>query len=159
MESAKILLFTHNKLNDGSNPIVLQIIKDRKRKLMSLGHSSTTTQWDEENNKPNKTHPNYKDLNLLLQKKIYEANNVIIELDEKGDPYTVEDVIYKLKPKISSKTVFKYTEDLIKKLEKTGKIGNSKVYEATLSALKKFRKEVDLTFNQLSYRVIKDQRF
>ena len=46
MSSAKILLFTHKKLNDGSNPIVLQIIKDRKRKLISLGHSATSLQWD-----------------------------------------------------------------------------------------------------------------
>jgi site-specific recombinase XerD len=156
MASAKILLFSHKKLNDGTYPIVLQVIKDRKRKLISLGHSSTTAQWDEENHKPNKKHPNYKDLNLLLQKKIYEANKVIIELDEKGDPYTVEDIVYKLKPKTSSTTVFKYTESQIKKLKKTGKIGNSKVYEATLSAFKKFRKEVDLTFNQLTYRVVKD---
>jgi site-specific recombinase XerD len=156
MASAKILLFTHKKLNDGTYPIVIQVIKDRKRKLISLGHSSTKDQWDEENNRSNKKHPNYKDLNLLLQKKIYEANKVIIDLDEKGEPYTVEDIVYNCKPRTSSTTVFKYIEDLIKKLEKSGKIGNSKVYEATLSALKTFRKEIDLTFNQLSYRVIKD---
>jgi integrase len=156
MASAKILLYSHKKLNDGTYPIVIQVIKDRKRKLVSLGHSSTISQWDVENSKPNKSHPNHKDLNLLIQKKVYEANKAIIELDAKGDPYSVEDIIYKLKPKTVSATVFKYTEDLIKKLEKTGKIGNSKVYEATLSALKKFRKDSDLTFNQLSYRVIKD---
>jgi site-specific recombinase XerD len=156
MASAKIFLFSHKKLNNGTYPIVIQVIKDRKRKLISLGHSSSLGQWDEENNKPNKKHPNYKDLNLLLQKKIYEANKAIIDLDEKGDPYTVEDIISKLKTKTSGTTVFKYTESLIKKLENTGKVGNSKVYEATLSAFKKFRKELDMTFNQLTYRVVKD---
>jgi integrase/recombinase XerD len=117
MASAKILLFSHKKLNDGTYPIVLQVIKDRKRKLISLGHASSRSQWDEANNNPNIKHPNYKDLNLLLQKKIYEANKVIIELDEKGDSYSAEDIVYKLKPKTSGITVFKYTDDLTKKLE------------------------------------------
>ena len=156
MASAKILLFIHKKLNDGTYPIVLQVIKDRKRKLLSLGYSSYINQWDEENNKPNKKHPNYKELAVLLQKKLYEANKLIIELDEKGDPYTVEDIIFRLKPNTSNMTVFKYSEALIKKLEKSNKIGNSKVYETTLKVFKKFRKDTDLTFEQLSYRIIKD---
>jgi integrase/recombinase XerD len=70
MASAKILLFIHKKLNDGSYPIVLQIIKDRKRKLISLGHSATLLQWDEKENKPNKKHPNHSNLDLVLQKRL-----------------------------------------------------------------------------------------
>ncbi len=156
MASAKILLFTHKKLNDGTYPIVLQLIKDRRRKMLSLGHSSTVALWDNENNEPAKKHPNYKELQLLIQSKLYNANKIILELDEKGDPYTVDDIINKLKPKTSSITVFKYTQELIKKLEKTGKIGNSKIYDSTLNAFKKHRKDVDLLFNQFTYRIVKD---
>jgi len=156
MASAKILLFTHKKLKDGSYPIVLQIIKDRKRKLISLGHSATTLQWNEKENKPNRKHPNCTTLDLLLQKRLHQANKVIIELDEAGDPYSIEDIVFKLKSGKSDIGVFKYTEDLIKKLAKTGKIGNSKVYFDALSAFKKYRNDIDLSFNQLSYRVVKD---
>jgi integrase/recombinase XerD len=107
-------------------------------------------------NKSNKKHPNHTDLNLLLQKKLYQANKAIIELDEKGDPYSVEDIVIKLKPNSTTITVFKYTEDLIKKLKRTGKIGNAIVYQTTLNALKKFRKDIDLNFNHLSYIIIQN---
>lgn len=156
MASAKIILFTHKKLKDGSFPIVLQVIKDRTRKLISLGHSTTLDQWDLDDNLPNKKHPNYKGLKLLIQKKQIEADKVIIDLDEKGEQYTVDDIVDRLKPAVSNITVFSYAESLVKRLEKSGKIGNANVYEATLAAFKKYRKEVDLTFPQFTYRVIKD---
>jgi len=156
MASAKIILFTHKKLKDGSFPIVLQVIKDRARKLISLGHSTTLEQWDMDDNLPNKKHPNYKGLKLLIQKKQIEADKVIIDLDEKGEHYTVDDIVDRLKPAVSNVTVFTYAESLVKRLEKSGKIGNANVYEATLAAFKKYRKDVDLTFHQLTYRVIKD---
>lgn len=54
MASAKILLFVQKKLNVGSHPIMLQLIKDRKRKLLAIGHSATNMQWDQDNNLPNK---------------------------------------------------------------------------------------------------------
>ena len=156
MASAKIFLFTHKKLNDGSYPIVLQIIKDRKRKLISLGHSATLTEWDVEENQPTKKHPNHRDLVLLIQKKLYQANKIIMELDEADKPYTIEDIIIKLKSGKSSSSVFKYTEEFIKKLEKTGKTGNATIYTTTLNVFKKFRDDKDLTFNQFSYKVIKE---
>lgn len=156
MASAKIFLFTHKKLKDGSNPIVLQIIKDRRRKLVSLGHSATLDQWDEEENKPTKKHPNHNELVLLLQKKLYQANKIIMELDETEESYSIEDVIFKLKTGKTNISVFKYTDDLIKKLEKTGKIGNSIVYSTALNVFKKFRNDIDLNFSQLTYRVVKD---
>lgn len=156
MASSKIILFTHKKLKDGTFPIVLQIIKDRTRKLISLGHSTTLEQWDVDDNLPNKKHSNYKSLKLLIQKKQIEADKVIIDLDEKGDQYTVDDIVDRLKPAVSNATVFAYTESLVKRLEKSGKIGNANVYEATLAAFKKYRREVDLTFHQFTYRVIKD---
>ena len=156
MASARIFLFTHKKLKDGSHPIVLQVIKDRKRKLISLGHSATLQQWDEEKNEPNKKHPNYKSLLLLLQRKIHQANKVILELDESDEPYSIEDVVFKLKTTRSNISVFKYSEDLVKRLEKAGKIGNSIVYSTSLGAFKKFRNDIDLNFNQLTYSVLKN---
>ena len=67
----------------------------------------------------------------------WDQIRIIIALDEKGDTYNVEDIIFGLKPNTSNMTVFKYSESLIKKLEKSNRIGNSKVYETTLNAFKK----------------------
>jgi site-specific recombinase XerD len=156
MATPKIFLYKHKKLNDGSYPIVLQIIKDRKRRLISLGHSATLEQWDFAGNKPTKKHPNHKDLVLIIQKKLYQANKTIMELEDSDKPYTIDDIIFKLKSGKSSSSVFKYMDEFIKKLEKTGKTGNATIYTTTLNVFKKFRNEKDLTFNQFSYRVVKD---
>ncbi len=51
-----------------------------------------------------------------------------MELDESEEVYTIEDIIFKLKPSKSSSSVFIYTEEFIKKLEKTSKIGNESLY-------------------------------
>ena len=102
MATAKILLYKHKTLKDGSHPIVIQIIKDRQRKIVSLGHSVTTLQWDSEKNKPNRKHPNHTHLNLLLQKKINQADKIIIDLDESAEPYSIDDIIGKLKENKSS---------------------------------------------------------
>jgi len=156
MATAKILLYKHKTLKNGSHPIVIQIIKDRQRKIVSLGHSATALQWDSEKNKPTRKHPNFTHLNLLLQKKINQADKVIIDLDESDVPYSIDDIVAKLKANKVSGSVFDYTESLIKKLDRTGSIGNARVYENTLNVFKKFRKQVDLMFNQLNYKAVKE---
>jgi site-specific recombinase XerD len=158
MASARILLFKHKRLKNNSYPIVLQLIKDRRRKIISLGKSASEDQWDEKDNLPTKKHPNYKSLILLIQKKLFDANNVINELekDELEKPFTLDDIVNKLRTDSHTRSVFTYTEAFIMKLVKTGNIGNSTVYNSTLAAFKKFRKEKDLTFNQLSYKVVKE---
>ena len=115
-----------------------------------MGHSTTLDQWDVDDNLPNKKHPNYKNLKLLIQKKQIEADKVIIELDEKGEQYTVNDIIDRLRPRSFNITVFQYTEDLIKRLRKANKVGNANVYQTALSTFKNYRKDVDLTFHQFT---------
>jgi integrase len=158
MASARILLFKHKTLKNNSYPIVIQLIKDRKRKIISTGKSATEEQWDEKNNLPNKKHPNYKDLVPLLQKKVYDANKALIdlELDENKQPFTLDEIVNKLKIQSSRITVLKYTDGFIKRLEKTGKVGNASIYTTVLNAFKKFRNDQDLSFNQLSYKVVKE---
>ena len=156
MASAKILYFTHKELKDGSHPIVLQVIHNRERRLISLGHSVQKSLWDYDNNLPSKKHPNYRGLKTLMLDKLSQAEKVILDLDDKNKPYTLEDVVSQLKVDKKSKYVFKYTEDLVSKMTKAGSIGNARVYENALSVFKKYRKEKDLEFNDLSYKVLQD---
>jgi integrase len=79
-----------------------------------------------------------------------------LELENDKKPFTVDDIISKMRSNSTSTTVFKYAEEFIKKLEKTGKIGNASIYTTVLNAFKNSRNEQDLSFNQLNYRVVKD---
>jgi len=156
MASAKIFLFKHKKLKNGSHPVVLQIIKDGQRKLISLGHSAYVNQWDFEKEMPNKTHSNFKDLKILIRDKINQAEKKIIQLDDQDEPYSIEELVDALNIKKSSKSVFLYTEALIKRMEKSGSIGNARVYQNTLNVFKEYSNDRDLKFNSLTTRVVND---
>ena len=69
MASIKVILYKHKTLKDESHPILIQVIKDRKRKTISTGYSATTKQWNEKNNLPNSKHPNQE----LLMSRIKRA--------------------------------------------------------------------------------------
>jgi site-specific recombinase XerD len=85
-----------------------------------------------------------------------QAEKIILEFENDKKPFTGEDIISKMRSNSTNASVFKYTEEFIKKLEKTGKIGNASIYTTVLNAFKNFRKEQDLSFDQLNYRVVKD---
>lgn len=155
MASVKIIFFTHKKLKDGSHPIMLQIIKDRQRKFISIGRSKVE-HWDEKENLPTNKHPDAISLKRLIVKKRYEAMKAVNELDEKGDHYSIEDIIAKIKLDQLSQTLFKYTEELIARMEKTGKIGNARVYQNTLNVFKKFRHDKDVKFVNLDYKMLQE---
>ena len=113
MISAKVILFKYKTLKDGTHPIVLQLIKDRKRKIVSLGYTATPHQWDSKNNLPNKKHPNSGDIEKVILKKRYQAVKAISELEDSGKPFTMDDIFNKINNYQRSNFVFEYTEALI----------------------------------------------
>jgi site-specific recombinase XerD len=155
MASIKIVLNNNKVLSDGTNPIIIQIIKDRKKRVVYTGFSSNKSEWNSKSNSPNKKHPNYAQLKLYLKKKLVDAETCLMELESSGKPYSIDELVLKIKGEKRTENVFQFWEDVINELERTGKIGNSKAYINTLSMFKKFRKEKDLTFNELNYTLVK----
>ncbi len=68
MASVKVSLYTHKILKDGSHPILVSVIKDRKRKTISIGYSASPHEWNEKQNLPNNKHPNQSDLIKLIKR-------------------------------------------------------------------------------------------
>jgi len=156
MASIKLLLFTHKKLKDGSHPIVLQVIKDRKRKLISFGFSATTEQWDKKENLPNKKHPNYKELRLFVKNKLVKADKVLLDLENEDRPFTIDELVDKITNKDKYYSFYEFTENLISKMKKTGNLGNARVYYNTLNVFRKFMNGKDIDFKGLNYKKIKE---
>jgi integrase len=156
MASIKILLKNQQTDKQGLHPIILQIIHERQKRIISLRHNSRLEHWDPLKGLPNARHPNSSRLSILIRNTLNQADKIILELENDNKPFTVDDIITKLRSKSSNVSFFDFTDDFIKKLVIAGKIGNSTVYQSTLNAFKKFRNNKDLTFNQLSYRIIKD---
>ncbi len=156
MASVKLFLFKHKKLKDGSHPIVIQVIKDGSRKLINLGFSARPNQWDDEENVPTSKHPYYKSLILHIKEKRSQAVQTLVDLEHERRPYTIEELVEKIKGSDQSYSFYDFTEKLIGNLIKTGNLGNARVYENTLNVFKKFMDEKSIDFKALNYKKIKE---
>ncbi|MBK8586917.1 MAG: hypothetical protein IPN88_16420 [Bacteroidetes bacterium] len=66
MASVRLKLFKGKLLKNGEHPIVIQLIKDRKRKVISTGRSCSSDLWDDKEGMPKKQHPNRIQLTTFL---------------------------------------------------------------------------------------------
>lgn len=66
MASIKVMLYTSKVLKSGEHPIMVRIIKDRKIKYISVGHSCHPDLWDFKKELPKRKHPNYRELEINI---------------------------------------------------------------------------------------------
>ncbi len=155
MASYKIRLLEYKANNEGKHPIVLQVIKDRKRKVMWLGYYASKEEWDEDEKLPTNKHPNYRKLKVLIRNKLNAAEEAIIDFDDREKPFTAQDVINEVTIKEDSSSFKEYTENVIAKLEKLKKYGNTRVYQNTLNAFTSYLPDGNIKFNQINYKILK----
>jgi len=98
MTSIKLKFLEDKVLKDGTHPIAIQIIHDRKKKLFHLGHSLKNTEWDKKNNTPNTKSPNYRLLRGRIKTAINDLEAIILELENIKVPFNITDIEAKFKP-------------------------------------------------------------
>lgn len=182
MASIKIFLFKHKKLKvnkdsaqkeknlinkdksvpekekDALHPVVLQVIKDRQRRLISLGYSATEAQWIDEKQLPNNKHPLAAELKRTLRKKKHAAEKIILEFDDTGLPYSVDDIVDKLKEDRKPSSFKQFSDSEIDKMIKKGKRGNAEFYRNATNALLTYLDKDDIDFRYLNARVLENFR-
>jgi len=155
MASIKIKLNEHKKLTDESSPIIMQLIKDRKKRTIWLKHYAKNDQWDFESNTAKRNHPNSRRLNLYIREKINEAEGVILDLEKRSKHFTVNDIVAKITKGSTFTSFTSYTKNIIDSLIATHKTGNARVYENTSNVfIKKFRNEKDINLQDIDYKCI-----
>jgi len=157
--SIKISLDTRRLKKNGSYPIILRLAHGRNTIPISLGYSVPAKDWNERSGKINKTYKgisNITRLNNLIQKKKANALDIITQLKDSGEIQFLS--IKELKERIvskSSKTTFiKYTEQFIEELKEAGRIGYAQSVKSTLNAVKRFRNDKDLTFEEFNNKIL-----
>lgn len=151
MSSTKIVLYESKKLKNGEHPIMIRIIVDRKIKYISLGISTVPNLWDDPQKLLLKGYNNFKKTNFLIHKKKGEIDGIIIDFENEGKSYTVDDIEKKFLNTIEKITVFKYCQEVIDRLVKTNRIGDATVKKDLLRSLKKFTNNKDLAFSDINY--------
>lgn len=151
MTTTKIILYTHKILKGGKSPILLQLIKDRKIKKISLGFSAKPSQWNDEAKELEKGFPNFKKVNHVIHKKKAEIEDIIYDFERESKNYTLQDIENKFLNTIQKTTVFSYSNEIIDRLKESGKVGNAAIYKELLRSLKKFRSDKDLLFGDINF--------
>jgi len=150
MSSVKVILYTSKVLKNGEHPIMLRVIKDRKPKYISIGHSCSVDLWDEVEGKPKKKHPFEREINILIDTKKTAANKLILENQIDDKDFSSEEIIGKISRNTTKSTVLKYFDEVINHFKASNRIGNAKVYRSTKNSLSRFRNQKDFQFSDIN---------
>ncbi len=149
--SVKATLYIHKTLKNGQHPIILQIIKDRKVRKISIGYSAKKEEWDFAGDKPSKKHPLRKELEAIISMKMASLSKQVLALEMQTNNYTAETVVKKVKRKKSATSVFGYFDEVIAGLKKNNRIGNADIYQTCRNVLSTYSPNKDLAFFEIDY--------
>ena len=148
MASIRVLLYVQKLLKNGEHPIIIQLIKDRKVKKITIG-SCLPSLWDFKQQLPKHKHPQFRELEILIEKKRSEAKKLLLSLENENSNFSITDFEKKLQPKSESKSVFIFLDLLIAKLIKDNKLGNADVYKDLRRFIIRFKNDNDLNFDEI----------
>ena len=153
MASAKV--FLRNKpLKDGTFPIVIRIIKDRRASIVTLGYSVLEKDWDSDKQRVKKSHSNSARLNNLILKKLSEVSEKSLEL-EQNSPAVSSKTIQKALKLTGGTTFFKQAEIYCAELKRAGKFNRLSADQPRINRFKEFLNHADIAFQDITPDLLK----
>ncbi len=134
---------------DGTYPVVLQIIKDRKKREVYTGYYSTLRQF--ENQEFTRAYPNRTKANVGLLELKKKASDIIAGLKQGDSDFSLDDFVNALKNKPKSNYVLDYMKSIIEERMLSNSIGTAKTEKDTLNAMKRIEGFQTLKFHELNY--------
>ncbi|MDN4028688.1 site-specific integrase [Chryseobacterium gambrini] len=157
MVSFQFTLKSSTKVN-GERSIIISFIKDRKNTSLSLQKSCNENQWSYETERVKKNHPEHKKINAFIEKYHNIIEEIIEQFEDDNIPYTLPDLINRIKTYKGKNRTVSYTEfqlQNIENLKKSSKIGTAQIEKETLKSLQLFFKKKDIGFNEITYLSLK----
>jgi site-specific recombinase XerD len=145
MSSVSVILRSNKPLKDGSYPIAIQVIKDRKKTVFHIGYSVSQDDWDEDNKRVRKSHPNSIRLNNLIQQRLAVASDTKISLETQKPDVTVRTIKEKIKPSVAP-TFFSQAQDYLDDLKKAGKYNPYTADKPRIEHFRQYLKNQDIAF-------------
>lgn len=142
MASIKVLLWD-KKNKEGLYPIALRIIQNRKPSYIYIGHYIEKSQWDEENRKVRKSHPNSARLNNLISKKIAEASGQLMDMETQATDTSAKTIKNRIKT-AGNAHFLKQAEIYLNTLKQAGKYNRYTADKPRIERFKEFLKINDL---------------
>ena len=154
----KVIFFTSKTLADGAHPFMLRITKDRKRKYIATGLTLHPQFWNEQTNTFRKNVPSEKRkaIETALRKweeKYSNAAETLADADEVHDAQSVAAKVSHERQATRTFRLLSYFDELISQFDKTGKVGNRRVYRDVQNSLRRFIGEAhDVPFDGVTVK-------
>ncbi|MCV9385306.1 site-specific integrase [Reichenbachiella ulvae] len=114
MASVKIVLRKEKKKKDGTYPLAIRIIKDRKPKYVHTDQSIELKHWDASERRVKKSHPNSSRLNNFLLSKLKEANDIALEMESDDSSTSSKGIKKKISKKGRKVSFFQFGAERVK---------------------------------------------
>jgi integrase len=158
----KIVYWTSKKLADGSHPFVVRIYKAGTRRHITTGLSLHPDYWNAKKNEIRRSYPDAKRLLLEAslrkwEEKYNDAAETLSSADEIHDASSVADKVSNERKLTRQFKLLSYFDELIGQFEKTGNVGNRKVYRDVKNNLTRFiGNGKDVSFEQVTVKFCND---
>lgn len=153
-----IIYRTAKTLADGSHPFWVRITKDRKSKFVATGLSLHPQYWNAEKEKIRSSYPTErrKSLEAALrnwEEKYSDAAEMLSEADQIHDASSVAAKVSDERKTSRQFKLLAYFDELISQFEKSGNVGNRKVYRDVQNNLARYVGEgKDVSFDQITVK-------
>ena len=155
MASIKIIL--KNKANKHNKyPLYVQIIKDRKKSLMSTGHYVEKDQWDSVKQHVRKSNPEAQTINTSLRDKLANASKKMVELDIEEKDLSTQSIKSEITHKRAKHSFAVYSKLYLDNLEKSKKFNQLSADRPRVDRFTEFIKSDDIDFKQINISLLKN---
>ena len=151
MVSIKLKIKT--KVNsEGEHSIVLQVLKDRQKKIIATGLLVKKIFWDEKEHCFKTKHPNAMQNNRLLDTIKIKARNIISEFEIDDIDFTLNEFEnrFRFSSKRSKIDLFEFWNSVVSDLELSGRMGYARTNRDTINSLKIFHKRCTLHMREIN---------
>ncbi|MGB5667493.1 MAG: site-specific integrase, partial [Maribacter sp.] len=151
MVSIKLKLKT--KVNaEGEHSIVLQVLKDRQKKIIATGLLVKKERWDDKEHCFKTRHPNAMHNNRLLDTIKIKARNIISEFEIDDIDFTLNEFEQRFRfgSKRNKVDLFAFWDSVVQDLELSGRIGYARSNKDTMRSLQRFYKKPVLYMREIN---------
>jgi len=145
---------------DGTCPLKIRVIINRRSFHISLGYSIPSKEWDDSNQRiksGSKTISNTTRFNSIINSRKQQVYDVLLKLQDDGtlENMTLDRLKDHLTRNSSETLALEFGEEVINQLVQGRKIGNARVYRTMLSSLRAYLNGKDLPLGQINFSFLK----
>jgi len=154
MATISVILFTSKVLRDGSHPIMLRVTENRKPKYIGLGYNATKEQWDLKKQRPNKKHPNKLELEMLIAKRLQDAEKLAMDGEIYNQRISPENLLNEVKSLKKVTSFINYGSEYCERIKLQGRIKTAKIYKEAIFKIVRLLDKKDIAFQDITVALL-----